>query len=111
MDGVARSPETEPQVPLHRAASIVQRQFPAGSAGRTDVVLNSAALALSTVSEIWYLNPRGRLVKIPDEELAVGGFEGGAKVFRTRSGNVYESLSIRRTDMADAITLLRSAWK
>jgi len=101
----------EPQVPLHRAASIVQRQLVGGTEARKDVILNSAALALSSVSEIWYLDPRGRLVKIPDEELAVGGFEEGAKVFRTRSGNVYESLSIRRADMADAITLLKSAWK
>ena len=75
------------------------------------MVLNSAALALSSVSEIWYLDVRGRLVRLPDEELAVGGFEGGGKVFRTRSGNVYESLSIRRADMADAITLLRNAQK
>ena len=73
------------------------------------MALNSAALALSGVSEIWYVNMRGRVAKIPDEELAVGGFEGGAKVFRTRSGNVYESLSIRRTDMADAIILLKNA--
>ena len=100
-----------PQVPLYRAASIVQRQVLAGTHARPDVVLNSAALALSSVSEIWYLDPRGRLVRIPDEELAVGGFEGGAKVFRTRSGNVYESLSIRRADIADAITLLKSAGK
>ena len=106
-----RSRETEPQVPLHRAALLVQRQLPGGTEGRPDVVLNSTALALSSVSEIWYVDPRGRVAKIPDEELAVGGFEGGAKVFRTRSGNVYESLSIRRADMADAITLLRNAGK
>jgi hypothetical protein len=106
---VSRSPETEPQVPLRRAASIVQRQLLGGTEGRQDMALNSAALALSGVSEIWYVNMRGRVAKIPDEELAVGGFEGGAKVFRTRSGNVYESLSIRRTDMADAIILLKNA--
>jgi hypothetical protein len=108
---VQRSREPEPQVPLHRAASIVQRQLLGGTEGRKDVVLNSAALALSSVSEIWYVDPRGRVARIPDEELAVGGFEGGAKVFRTRSGNVYESLSIRRADMADAITLLKNARK
>ena len=107
---MSHSRETEPQVPLHRAASIVQRQLPGGAQARRDVALNSAALALSSVSEIWYLDMHGRLVRIPDEELAVGGFEGGAKVFRTRSGNVYQSLSIRRTDMTDAIALLRNAW-
>lgn len=36
-------------------------------------------------------------------------FEGGATVFRTRSGNVYESLSIRRGDMAEAIAILENA--
>ena len=108
---MSRSQETQIQVPLHRAASIVQRQLLRRTEGREDAVLNSAALALSSVSEIWYLDLRGRLARIPDEELAVGGFEGGAKVFRTRSGNVYQSLSIRRTDMADAITLLKNVQK
>jgi hypothetical protein len=108
---VPRSRENEPQVPLHRAASIIQRELLGGAETGKDVALNSAALALSSVSEIWYLDPRGRLVKIPDEELAVGGFEGGAKIFRTRSGNVYESLSMRREDVADALVLLKKAWK
>ena len=36
-------------------------------------------------------------------------FESGAKIFRTRSGNVYQSLSVRRGDMANAITILKNA--
>jgi molybdopterin/thiamine biosynthesis adenylyltransferase len=91
----------DPQVPLHVAASAVTEQLGG--------MLDSAALALSNVSEIYYRNLNGHLLKIPQEELAVGGFEGGAKVFRTRSGNVYQSLSIRRADMADAITILKNA--
>jgi hypothetical protein len=111
---VRRGRETEQaQVPLHLAASVVHQQL-SGAANAREVenyggVLNSTALALSSVSEIWYLDSRGRLVKIPEEELAVGGFEGGAKLFRTRSGNVYESLSIRRADMADALAILKNA--
>jgi hypothetical protein len=35
-------------------------------------------------------------------------FEGGAR-FRTRSGNAYESPSMRRGDMSDAITVLKNA--
>jgi hypothetical protein len=113
---VRRGQETEQaQVPLHLAASVVHQQLSGAASTREDQnhggVLNSAALALSSVSEIYYLDARGRLVRLPEEELAVGGFEGGAKLFRTRSGNVYESLSIRRADMADAITILKNAWK
>jgi hypothetical protein len=100
-------------VALHVAASVVHRQL-SGSVRdwpEDDYVsiLNSTALALSHVADIYYVNAHGQLVKIPDEELAVGMFEGGAKLFRTRSGNVYEPLSMRRGDMADAIAILRKA--
>ena len=58
---------------------------------------------------IYYVDAQGRNVKIPAEELALGLFESGAKLFRTRSGNVYESLSMRRDDLADAIVILKKA--
>ena len=100
-------------VPLHVAASVVHRQLSGSLTEWRDEaytsVLNSTALALSHVADIYYENPQGKLVKIPDEELAVGMFEAGAKSFRTRSGNVYEPLSMRRGDMADAIAILRNA--
>jgi len=100
-------------VPLHVAASVVHQQLSGSSRGSEDeaygAILESTALALSHVADIYYLNKQGTLRRIPDEELAVGMFEDGAKVFRTRSGNVYESLSMRRGDMADAIAILRSA--
>lgn len=100
-------------IPLHVAASVVHQQLSGTSREWKDddygAVLNSTALALSHVSDIYYLNLHGRLLRIPDEELAVGMFENGARCFRTRSGNVYESLSMRRADMADAIALLKSA--
>jgi hypothetical protein len=100
-------------VPLRVAASVVHQQI-SGSSGDSkvdgyDAVLDSTALALSHVSDIYYVNAQGRLLRIPDEELAVGRFEGGAAQFRTRSGNVYEALSMRRADMADAITILKKA--
>jgi hypothetical protein len=99
-------------VPLHVAASVVHQQLVTVSREWKDEhygsILDSTALALSNVSDIYCVR-NGRLVRIPEEELAVGMFEGGAKLFRTRSGNVYESLSMRRGDMADAIAVLRAA--
>jgi hypothetical protein len=100
-------------VPLHVAASVVHQQLSGaardwkGDAYRS--VLDSTALALSHVSDVYYLDAQGKLRRIPDEELAVGMFEGGAQVFRTRSGRVYESLSMRRGDMSEAIAVLKNA--
>ena len=99
-------------VPLHVAASVVHRQL-SGSVRDPDerytAVLDSTALVLSHIADIYYVNARGVVIKIPDEELALGLFESGAKRFRTRSGNIYQSLSMRRGDMADAIIILRKA--
>jgi hypothetical protein len=100
-------------IPLHVAASVVHQQM-SGAArdwggGLADAILESTALALSHVADIYYVNRHGELLKIPDEELAVGAFENGAKAFRTRSGNLYESLSMRRGDMADAVAILMKA--
>jgi hypothetical protein len=100
-------------IPLHVAASVVHQQLSGSSrdwtAGVNDAILESTALALSHVADIYYVNRHGELLKIPDEELAVGAFENGAKGFRTRSGNLYESLSMRRGDMADALAILMKA--
>ena len=100
-------------IPLHVAASVVHQQLSNASRDLREenynATLDSTALALSHVANIYYVDPHGRLRRIPAEELAVGMFEDGAKVFRTRSGNVYESLSMRRGDMAHAITALRAA--
>ena len=99
-------------IPLHVAASVVHQQLVTSSREWKDehygAILDSTALALSNVSDIYCVR-HGRLMRIPEEELAVGMFEGGAKLFRTRSGNVYESLSMRRGDMAEAITVLNAA--
>ena len=117
--GRGRKPQTKlvadqaKPVPLHVAASVVHQQL-SGSARdwkneTYSAILDSTALALSHISDIYYLDAQGKLRRIPDEELAVGMFEGGARVFRTRSGKAYESLSMRRGDMSDAITVLKNA--
>jgi len=99
-------------IPLHVAASVVHQQLTGSARDWKDdgyaPILDSTALALSNVCDIYCVR-NGRLMRIPEEELALGMFEGGAKRFRTRSGNVYESLSIRRGDMAEAITVLKTA--
>ena len=100
-------------VPLHVAASVVYQQLSGDTRGcaaeALNAILDSTALALSHVADIYYLTADSKLRRIPDEELAIGMFEAGATVFRTRSGTVYESLSIRRGDMADAIAILQNA--
>jgi hypothetical protein len=100
-------------VPLRVAASVVHQQISGTLRDWKDAgysaVLDSTALALSHVSDIYYVNAQGQLLRIPDEELAVGGFEGGATLFRTRSGNIYEALSMHRADMVDAIIILKKA--
>jgi hypothetical protein len=105
--------ELAKSVPLHVAASVVHRQLSGSLAEWPDEsyvrLLDSTALALSHVADIYYVNAQGRTLKIPDAELAVGMFANGAKQFRTRSGNTYQSLSMRRGDMADAIVILKKA--
>ena len=100
-------------VPLHVAASVIHQQLSGDARGwqgeNYDAVLDSTALALSHISDIYYVNAQDQLLRIADEELAVGVFEGGAKRFRTRSGNSYEALSMRRADIADTIVILRNA--
>ncbi|HEY8249126.1 MAG TPA: hypothetical protein VIG70_00860 [Burkholderiales bacterium] len=105
--------DADKPVPLHVAASVVHQQLSGSSRDwrddTYDGILESTALALSHVGHIYYVNTHGQALRIPDEELAVGMFENGGKRFRTRSGNVYESLSMLRGDMADALVILKSA--
>jgi hypothetical protein len=100
-------------VPLHVAASVVYQQLSSDTHQSVEnllgAVLDSTALALSHVADIYYLSSDNKLRRIPDEELAAGMFEAGATIFRARSGSVYESLSIRRGDMAEAIAILQNA--
>jgi hypothetical protein len=81
------------------------------AAGSTDyrTALNTTALALSQVADVYYVNRDGRLLRIPSEELALGVFESSGEVYRTRSGNEYTGLSMRRLDVLDAIAILKKA--
>ena len=73
------------------------------------VALNSTAMALSQVVDIYYVNDQRKLLRIPGEELALGRFEKAGDIYRTRSGNVYSSIWVRRVDVMDAIAILKVA--
>jgi hypothetical protein len=70
--------------------------------------LNATALALSQVADVYHVEG-GRLLRIPSEELVLGSFEERGGVYRAASGKVYVSLSMRRVDVMDAMTVLRKA--
>jgi hypothetical protein len=97
-------------VPLHVAASLVYHQLNRKlDLGVTvNGALNSTAFALSQVSDVYFLED-GRFVPIPRADLASGAFEESAAIYRAASGRVYRSLSMRRGDLMEAITILRRA--
>jgi hypothetical protein len=71
--------------------------------------LDRTALALSHLADIFYVDGEGRLKRIPDAVLAAGAFVNGARMFRSAAGELYQSLSMRRGDVAEAISILRNA--
>jgi len=73
-----------------------------------DAALNSTALALSQVCDI-YCFIEGKLQRLPGEELALGAFEERGDLYRTTSGRVYRSLWMRRIDVMDAMVILKKA--
>lgn len=71
--------------------------------------LDRAALALSHMTEIYYVDGERILRALLQEEVLRGVFEAGARRFRTRAGNVYVGLFVRRRAVAVvAVTLLRA---
>jgi len=105
----APTSENKP-VPLHIAASLVHQQLWPGAIGDDyGEALDRTALALSHVAEILYVDAQGQLKRLPDAELPLGRFENGARLFRTAGGSLYRSLSMRRGDIAESISILRSA--
>ena len=97
-------------VALHIAASLVHQQLAPGMIGDDyREALERTALALSHLADIFYVDEQGRLKRIPDAVLAAGVFLNGAKAFRSTAGALYQSLSMRRGDVAEAIAILRNA--
>lgn len=101
-------------VALRVAASIVSNELSRAPANATQGehygrALNDAAMALAQVADVYCRGARGRILRVPDEDLAAGRFENRARVFRTADGRTYENLFVRRGEMVEAIGALRKA--
>ena len=97
-------------VPMPVAASLVFHQLnrTLGLDVAVNGALNSTAFALSQVADVYYLEDGERL-PIPGADLAAGRFEESGATYRAASGRVYRSLSMRRGDLMEAITILKGA--
>ena len=100
-------------VPLPVAASLVYHHLnrDVGNAAPGHgygAAICSTALALSQVSDIYHVEA-GKLLRIPSEDLAAGVFEDRGDTYRAASGKTYRSLSMRRVDVMEAMTVLRRA--
>lgn len=100
-------------VPLRVAAALLYDQVAGGGLKRVPEhyvqALNTAALALSQIADIYHVGADGVLRRLPYEVLAQGEFIGGGEAYRTRSGDVYRKLSMRRIDVLEASAALRKA--
>jgi hypothetical protein len=70
--------------------------------------LTAAATRLAQVVDVYYV-AKGKLTRIPDDDLVDGRFEDGGNLFRAASGAVFKSLSVRRGDVLEGIEVLRRA--
>lgn len=94
------------------AASLVYFQFRHNAAGNDDALdraLNDAAFALAQIADVYHENEARHVLRIPDEALHNGQFEEGAKIYRTRAGETFTRLSMRRIDLMYAMEALRNA--
>ena len=102
-------------VPLRVAASLVYFQLRHGAIAQSDEALeralDDAALALAQITDIYYENPAGSILRIPDDELRGGRFEQGAKTFRSAAGQEFRFLSMRRIDLMYAMEVLATAGR
>lgn len=99
------------KMPLPLAAQALHARLRGVDEHASPTNLDRAALALSHMTEIYYVDAERILRALPQEELLRGMFEGGARRFRTRGGNVYIGLFVRRRAVAvAAVTLRRAGW-
>lgn len=101
-------------VPLSVAASLIHFELQCAATSNVaalDRALDDAALALAQISDIYYENELGHVMRIPDDDLRSGLFHDGAKVFRTSGGTVFNNLSMRRIDVMYAIEVLGKAHR
>ena len=94
------------------AASLVYfelRHNVTGNDRALDRALNDAALALAQIADVFYENEAGHVLRIQEVDLQNGRFEEGAKIYRTRAGQAFTTLSIRRIDLMYAMEVLHKA--
>ena len=99
------------KMPLPLAAQALHARLRGVDEHVSPTNLDRAALALSHMTEIYYVDAERILRALPQEELLRGMFEGGARRFRTRGGNVYIGLFVRRRAVAVAAVALRRAGR
>ena len=99
-------------VPMRVAASLAYYELRHNAAGNDhalDRALNDAAFALAQLADVYHENEAGHVLRIPDEALHKGQFEEGAKTYRTRAGQTFTGLTMRRIDLMYAMEALREA--
>jgi hypothetical protein len=101
-------------VPMSVAASLayfhLHRSFHVSEASGLNRALDDAAMALIQIADLYYCTPEGkRILRLPDDELQGGRFEGGAKAFKDAHGRIYEGLFMRRIEVMDALAILEKA--
>ena len=99
------------KMPLPLAAQALYARLRGVDEHASPTNLDRAALALSHMTEIYYVDGERVLRALPQVELLRGVFEGGARRFRTRGGNVYIGLFVRRRAVAVAAVTLRRAGR
>ena len=99
------------KMPLPLAAQALHARLRGVDKHASPTNLDRAALALSHMTEIYYVDAERILRALPQEELLRGLVEGGARRFRTRGGNVYIGLFVRRRAVAVAAVTLRRAGR
>ena len=99
------------KMPLPLAAQALHARLRGVEGHSSPTNLDRAALALSHMTEIYYVDRERILRALPPEELLCGVFEGGARRFRTRAGNVYVGLFVRRRAVGVAAVTLRRAGR
>jgi len=99
------------KMPLPLAAQALHARLRGVDEHASPTSLDRAALALSHMTEIYYVDGERVLRALPQAELLRGVFEGGARRFRTRGGNVYIGLFVRRRAVAVAAVTLRRAGR
>src|SRR5436853_355797 len=71
--------------------------------------LNRAASALAQVTDLYYVNDAGKLLRVPEEDMPGASFEDGGNLLRSAAGTLYRGLSVRRIDAIQGVEVLKKA--